>query len=491
MLCLARMFSMRSRFALLVAPIALALGSLASPALAQPPAATAPTPNPTAEATAADRRRMLELVGVREPTLPPPQQDPARPANIVPHPDLPGRWTDGQPGHTYTRSAWGRWNNYDEAKADVGTLPDPLRLKNGQRVTDAATWWAQRRPEIVADFEDEVYGRIPATTPRVTWEVVESVPQVMDGKARLRRLVGHIDNAKFSAATPELNLTLYLPAAASKPVPLIIVLGGIEFGSQPKPPLPPGPNAIELLLAKGWAYGRFDPKSVQADNGAGLTGGIIGLVNRGEPRQPHDWGSLAAISWGLSRTMDYLETDRDIDAKRIGLQGMSRWGKATLVAMAFEPRWAIGFASCSGEGGVKLHRRDLGETVDNICGTGGYHWMAGNFLKSAGRWNSLPVDQHELIALVAPRPFFVSVGSTDLWADPVGQFKACVGAGAVYRLLGRSDLGSAEMPAPNTELIAGDLGFRCHEGGHFDSIDWPAFLKFADKYFSPTPSPRP
>ena len=478
---------MRSRTAFRSALVALGVCAVAT---AQTPAATLPKQDPALEARAADRRRMLDLLDVREPTLPTPENDPARPANIRPDPALPGRWTDGLPGHIYTRSGWGRWSNYNPAKADVGTLPDPLVLKNGKRVTDAATWWSQRRPEIVADFESEIYGWIPASTPKVTWAVVETNPTAVGGTARMKRLVGHIDHAKFPTATPELNVTLYLPVTATKPVPVIVVLGGLEFGSPPSGPGPKGPNAMELLLAKGWGYAKFDPKSVQADSGAGLTRGIIGLVNAGQPRQPDDWGSLAAISWGLSRTMDYLETDHDVDATRVGLQGMSRWGKATLVALAFEPRWAIGFVACSGEGGAKLHRRDFGETVDNICGPSGYHWMAGNFLKYAGRWDALPVDQHELIALVAPRPIFVSAGTKDLWADPVGMFKACVGAGPVYRLLGQRDLGQTEMPAPDAELISGDIGFRCHEGGHLDSIDWPAFLKFADQYFSHPPSPR-
>lgn len=470
---------------------ALVLLCLRAAAAAQSPAATPPKPDPTAELRNADRRRMLEVLGLREPSLPPPEKDPARPADLRPNPALPGRWTDGQPSHAYTRSSWGRWSNYDPAKADVGRLPDPLVMKDGRRVTDSATWWSKRRPEIVADFENEIYGRIPAGTPPVRWEVVATDATAMGGKARLKRLIGHIDNRRYPAAAPELRLALYIPAAATAPVPLVVVLGGIEFGSQPKPPLPPGPNAIELLLAKGWAYANFDPKSLQADHGAGLAEGIIGLMNAGRPRSPDDWGSLAAIAWGLSRTVDYLETDRDIDAKRLGVQGMSRWGKATLVAMAFEPRWAIGFAACSGEGGVKLHRRDFGESVDNICGTGGYHWMAGNFLKYAGRWDALPVDQHELIALVAPRPFFVSAGTTDLWADPAGMYRACVEAGPVYRLLGKKGLPERAMPAADVASIAGDIGFRCHEGGHFDSIDWPAFLTFADKYFTPTPPLHP
>ncbi len=482
------------------AALSLAHGQTSAPVA---PAAAAPAPtaaartNPfntpeavaarqrNAELAAADRKLMMDRLQVAEPaSLPAKEDDPHRPAGTTRAPNSANNWTDGVPGHTIARSAWGHWNNYDLAKADLGTLPDPLVLKNGERVTNADTWWKQRRPEIIRDFETEIYGKIPAHTPQVTWEIAETDVAAVDGTAKLKRLVGHIDNSRYPAATPQLEVTLYTPAHATGPVPVMVVIGGFGFGLPPGGRAPMGPTTLQQLLAKGWGCATFNPGSVQADTGGGLNAGIIGLMNLGQPRQPDDWGSLAAISWGLSRTIDYFETDKDVDAKRLGVEGHSRWGKATVVAMAFEPRWAIGYSSCSGEGGTKLHRHDVGESVDNVCAPSEYHWMAGNFLKYAGRWDALPIDQHELIALVAPRPIFVTGGTTDLWADPVGEFKSCVGAGPVYRLVGKMDVGQTAMPAPDAELIAGDIGFRFHAGGHTDSLDWPVFIKFADKYFS-------
>ena len=508
--------------------VALAQNSVPAPAVFNPvapePAAVAERAR-TAALAAADHRQMMAQLHLAEPgPFSAPELDPKRPANTHRAEDRPQDWTDGVAGRTFIRSAWGNWTNYDLTIADAGPLPDPLVLKNGEPVRDAATWWKKRRPEILGDFVAEIYGRIPARTPKVTWEIAETDPKALDGTAVMRRLMGHIDNAKFPAATPSLSVTLYTPASATGPVPVMVAIGGFGGGlvgtlppeaiaatdavysaafaraeaaaaaakaASRAPPAglnfgPGGPNKTrELLLAKGWGYATFSPGTLQADNGAGLSLGIIGLVNEGKPRAPDDWGSLAAISWGLSRVIDYFETDKSVDAKRLGVEGHSRWGKATLVAMAFEPRWAIGYVSCSGEGGAKLHRHNFGESLDNVAGAGEYHWMAGNFLKYAGRWDALPVDQHELIALVAPRPIFVTGGTTDLWADPVGEFKACVAAGPVYRLLGKKDVGRTALPAPDEELIAGDIGFRFHEGGHTDALDWPTFLKFADKYFQP------
>jgi hypothetical protein len=239
----------------------------------------------------------------------------------------------------------------------------------------------------------------------------------------------------------------------------------------------------------------LDPASIQADNGAGLTRGIIGLVNNGQPRRPDDWGALRAWSWGAARALDYLETDRAVDATRVGIEGVSRYGKAALVTMAFEPRFAAVLVGSSGEGGAKLHRRNWGEAVENLTGTGEYHWMAGNFLKygaaaaSFGSRNAgdIPVDAHELIALCAPRPVFISAGSPTVegtWIDARGMFLAAVHAGPVYRLLGKQDLGTSEFPPIETPLIDGDLAFRQHSGGHTAGPNWPTFLKFAERYMN-------
>ncbi|HEY1490412.1 MAG TPA: acetylxylan esterase, partial [Verrucomicrobiae bacterium] len=248
-----------------------------------------------------------------------------------------------------------------------------------------------------------------------------------------------------------------------------------------------GPTWQQQVLARGWGYAVVMPYTVQADNGAGLTQGIIGLVNKGQHRKPDDWGALRAWAWGASRALDYFETDPAVDARQVGLEGHSRFGKATLVTMAFDPRFAIAYVSSSGEGGAKLHRRNWGEVVENIAGTGEYHWMAGNFIKYAGplNWGDLPVDAHELIAMCAPRPVFISAGvkeQGDGWVDAKGSFLAAAAAGPVYVLLGKKDMGTTNFPPVETTLIDGDIAFRQHSGGHTDAPNWPTFLQFAGRY---------
>jgi hypothetical protein len=381
--------------------------------------------------------------------------------------------------------------NYDEAKANpYPNLPDPLVLKNGKRVKTAKDWWTKRRPEIVEDFDREVYGRVPEVTPKVTWEVTATTPEKNgDVPVITKKLLGHVDNSADPAIIVNIGLTLTTPANASGPVPVIMEFG---FTARPGRPMPPqiaaasGPTWQQQVLAKGWGYAILIPGTVQADNGAGLTQGIIGLVNKGQPRKPDDWGALRAWAWGASRALDYFETDKAVDAKQVGIEGLSRYGKAAIVAMAYDQRFAIGFIGSSGEGGAKLHRRNYGEIVENVAGTGEYHWMAGNFIKYAGplNWNDLPVDSHELVALCAPRPVFISAGAFkgDAWVDAKGMFLAAVGAGPVYKLLGKKDLGTTEMPPIETALIAGDVAFRQHSGGHTAGPNWPTFLEFASRY---------
>ena len=251
---------------------------------------------------------------------------------------------------------------------------------------------------------------------------------------------------------------------------------------------PAGPTWQQQVLAKGWGYATIYPTTVQADNGAGLTNGIIGLVNKGQPRKLDDWGALRAWAWGASRALDYFETDKAVDAKRVALEGHSRYGKATAVAMAYDPRFAVAFVSSSGEGGLKLNRRNWGELVENVAAVNEYHWMAGNFLKYAGplKWEDLPVDSHELIALCAPRPVFISAGSLekgDGWADAKGMFMAGVAATPVYELLGKKGLPTSEFPPIETALISGDIGFRQHKQGHTPGPNWPTFIEFASRHF--------
>jgi hypothetical protein len=376
--------------------------------------------------------------------------------------------------------------NYDEAKANpYPKLPDPLVLKSGKKVTTTEMWWKQRRLEIVEDFDREVYGRVPKVTPKVKWEVTGTTKQTVgDVPGVTKRLVGHVDNSSYPQISVDIQLTLTTPANAPGPVPVIMEFGfGFGGGSRGGRV----PTWQQQVLAKGWGYAIITPTSIQADNGAGLTRGIIGLCNKGQPRKVDDWGALRAWAWGASRALDYFETDKAVDAKQVGIEGLSRYGKAAIVAMAYDQRFAIGFIGSSGAGGAKLHRRHFGEQVENVAGVGEYHWMAGNYLKYAGPLtpNDLPVDSHELVALCAPRPVFISAGSQQVeggWVDARGMFMAGVAAGPVYELLSKKGLGTTKFPPQETALIDGEIAFRQHAGGHTTGPNWPTFLKFADRY---------
>jgi hypothetical protein len=391
-------------------------------------------------------------------------------------------------------------------------------------VTTPEIWWKQRRPEIVEDFEREIYGRVPKNVPAVTWTVVSNITDGLVGKlsASGKQLVGHVDNSAYPEISVDIRMTVVVPAAASKPVPVLIMFSGFGNGGMPRPVGSPAPTnrfaefggpykdppSTEQLLAAGWGYASISPGSIQADNGAGLTKGIIGLVNKGQPRTGDDWGSLRAWAWGAARGLDYLETDPAVDAKKVGIEGVSRFGKAALVTMAFEPRFAMVLVGSSGEGGAKLHRRNFGEEVENLTGSGGYHWMAGNFLKygaaesSFGSKNAgdLPVDSHMLIALCAPRLTFISYGVPERgdanWLDQQGSYMATVAAGPVFRLLGAHDIGEkqdyrvAKMPPVSTGLLDGELAWRQHDGGHEDRSNMKYFIAWADRFLHDT-SPAP
>ena len=401
--------------------------------------------------------------------------------------------------------------NYDESKANpYPNLPDPLVLKNGEKVTTAEVWWTQAaagdrrglrprglRPgpqgraqgDVGGDRDDRGEGRRrggrhqEARGPRRQREV----------PADQGRHPAHADDAGrregAGAGDDGVRLRRLRPAAGRargggrrRRCPRRRRRAAVSGGF--------GPPWQQLVLAKGWGYAIIVPNSIQADNGAGLTKGIIGLCNKGQPRKPDDWGSLRAWAWGASRALDYFETDKAVDAKQVGIEGLSRYGKAALVAMAYDQRFAIGFIGSSGEGGAKLHRRNFGELVENLTGSGEYHWMAGNFLKYGGPLTpgDLPVDAHELIALCAPRPIFISYGASSgpgaegQWVDQRGSFMAAVAAGPVFRLLGKKDLGTSEFPEVETGLTDGELAFRQHKGGHTTGPNWPTFLAFADRY---------
>ncbi len=447
-------------------------------------------PAPLKWTTEQDHRNMMELLGI----------------------------TRLRPGRNGNPNATNNAANYDPAKANpYPDYPDALTLKNGQKVTTAGMWWKQRRSEIAEDFEREIYGRVPNNVPKVTWTVTTQAADRVVGKLPViaKQLVGHVDNSACPAINVDIQMTLVTPANVKGPVPVLMMFGG--FGGSGFP-LRPGeteptnrfsaffrnqkfndPPSTEQLIAAGWGYATIVPGSIQADNGTGLTEGIIGLCNHGQPRKPDDWGALRAWAWGAARGLDYLATDPAVDASHVGIEGVSRFGKAALVAMAFEPRFAMVLVGSSGEGGAKPHRRNFGESVENLTGSGEYHWMAGNFLKygaeesTFGRKdaNDLPVDANELIALCAPRPTFISYGIPEKgdanWLDHQGSYMATVVAGAVFRLLGAKDIGDtnnyrvAKMPPVDTGLLDGELAWRQHDGGHEDRSNMKYFIAWADK----------
>jgi len=478
---------MTSRTLLKLANVLLASGAsvalvAAVAAQTQAPAAPPAAPDRAAitAASAAERDRELKLLGITA------MQPPATAYDI------------GKPGNA----------NYDESKANpYPRLPDILIMNDGTKVTTPAQW-KKRRAEIKAMFDEDVYGKYPAHIPPVTWKVDSVEQMTVQGIAAIvKHITGHVDNSGYPAIPVDIHADVVTPASAKGTrVPVIIGGGSIR----PRPVFPPpaagqvmhklasppdAPDSAKLLLAHGWGFVGRNSGDVQADNGAGLDKGIIGLVNKGRPRSLDDWGVLRAWAWGDSKLLDYLETDPDVDSRKVGVMGHSRGGKAALVAQVDDPRFAIGFISSSGAGGADLYRRNYGETMGNITGTSEFHWFAGNFLRygAAGHSaNDMLVDSHEFIALVAPRAIFIGGGALltdpvyapgDAWQDAQGMFMAAVAASPVWDLLGAKGLGTTTFPPMGTLIDSGDVAFRQHEYGHTPAPNWPYFIEFADKEF--------
>ncbi|HUX46346.1 MAG TPA: hypothetical protein VMV57_16490 [Terracidiphilus sp.] len=438
--------------------------------------------------------------------------------------------------------------NYDETKANpYPDLPDALTLNNGQKVTSAKMWWTQRRPQIVHDYQEFVYGFIPNDVPKVTWAVVASEKEYVGFHPVMATVLnGHVDNSAYPQIEVNLRMTVVTPADAKGPVPVLMMFGQSGFPA----PMQPSPEELERinkamktllvredpslkdvfaqhpgwnperavpfefprmnadgdppstweLIAAGWGFAMLDPQSAQPDNGADLTRGIIGLVNKGQPRKPDQWGALRAWAWAAGRGLDYLESDPAVDGKHVGIEGVSRYGKAALIAMAFDQRFAMVLVGSSGKGGATLLRRNFGEAVESLTG-GEYYWMAGNFLKygaskaSFGSRNpgEIPVDSNELIALCAPRLTFISYGIPEKgdahWLDHQGSWLATVAASPVWTLLGAPGLSTtdlnyhtAKMPAVNDGLLGGKLAWRQDDGGHTDAPNMKYFIQWVGKF---------
>lgn len=377
--------------------------------------------------------------------------------------------------------ATGHVSNYSEEKVSAYTLPDPLVLSDGQKVTSSEAWMKKRRPEILKFYQTEIYGRIPENAPTVTWEIAETDPKARDGSAIQRKVVGRMGEKPDG---PKMTLTVYTPAKAEKPVPVLL---SISFGFPVKkgPPKQGAFDPVAEVLDCGWAYAMIGYGDIQPDRAERWTDGVIGLTLKDGQKKPapDEWGTISAWAWGISRCIDYFESDKRIDAKRVAITGASRLGKTVLWAGAQDERVAAVFSVVPGEMGASLIRRDWGETLDDMAQN--FSWQfAGNLQKWIGRWNELPIDQHMLIALCAPRPVYVNGGKTDQWSDPKGEFLALMGAGPVYRLLGAKDLGVTQVPEFDKPVTTGSLAFHYHSGGHMAvPADWKAFLDFAERHF--------
>jgi hypothetical protein len=397
--------------------------------------------------------------------------------------------------------------NYTEAHVGEYTLPDPLKFANGKPVLDAQAWFKYRRPEIVRLFEENQYGRSPKRPLSLKFEVFDHGTPAFDGKAIRKQVTIYFSRDKSG---PKLELLIYLPAGANHRVPLLLNASftanssvvddpGVKVGEvwdrvkkQRVPAVKGGSRFGHLnvlpLIERGIGIATVNYADLDPDAPEAIPYGVRGLYlksARHEPA-PDEWGAIAAWGWGLSRALDYFETDDMIDSKRVGLMGVSRLGKTVLWAAARDPRFALVIASCSGEGGAALSRRNYGETVAHLVAPGRYPYQfCANYQKYAQHVDQLPVDANLLLALIAPRPVLLQTGDTDRWSDPKGEFLAAVAATPVYQLLGKQGINDPKMPEAG-RLVGDTLAFYLHAGGHGTiPSDWDQFLGFLERNLKP------
>jgi len=389
--------------------------------------------------------------------------------------------------------------NYTEANVGTYTLPDPLKCTDGTAVTDADTWMTKRRPEIVELFEDNQFGRAPDRPKDMSFDVFDKGTPAFDGKAIRRQVTVYFSADK---AGPQMDLLLYLPAQAGKPMPVLLNASfvannvavddpGVKVGRRWDPrekkrvpatqPARFGRLNVTSILDQGFGMATVNYSDIDPDALGAISGGVRALYlkpGQTEPA-PDEWGSIAAWAWGLSRALDYLQTDSGVDGKRVALFGVSRLGKTVLWTAAADTRFALVIASCSGEGGAALSRRNYGETIKHLVEPTRYPYQfCANYAKYADHVDQLPVDGHMLVSLIAPRPVLLQTGDTDRWSDPKGEFLAAVAAGPVFQLLGKEGLGTDIMPQANKPILH-TLGYTMHSGGHGSMpSDWEQYFAF-------------
>lgn len=393
--------------------------------------------------------------------------------------------------------------NYEEENAGTYTLPDPLTLNNGKKVTDPQTWINQRRPEILRLFEEFQFGKVPPKPSDLSFRVTET-GSALGGKAVRKQVTVYFtkDTSDF-----KMNLLIYLPMQTPKPSPVLLTLSFVTNSvAVADPAVKPGyawvngqkilqtesrfnKANVEKFIDAGIGYATVYYGDIEPDFKDGIKYGIRSrYLKPGSTNvSANEWGAISAWSWGLSRAMDYFETDKDIDASRIAINGSSRLGKTALWTGARDQRFALIIPSISGEGGAALSRRNFGETIKMITDSNRYiYQFAPNYHSFSDRVNELPMDSHMLIALVAPRPILIQSGDEDFFSDPKGEFLAALAAEPVFKLFGKNGLGSA-MPDPGDRSMLNTLGFYMHKGGHTVlPDDFDVFIEFMKKHFNIT-----